>query len=327
MGDVLSQSEIDNLLKAISEGGGESIRADAPASKKEAKKYDFKMPSKFSKEQLRTLEIIFDNYARLVSSFLSAYLRTTIVISVADASQTNYGEFSNSLINPEILAILSPSPLKGSIILEISPGIGYAMIDRILGGPGFGLKKMRDFSEIEKVLLERVISQMILYLEEPWENVVVFRPRLEKIETNPQFAQIVSPAEIVALITLNIKIGATEGFMNFCLPNPTLEPVVEKLNTKYWFNTPAEENLELYQEKIEVQLEKAMIPVSAVIGYTNITVNDFINLQVGDIIPLDSYIGSDISIKVGNLLKFHGKPGLNRGKYAVQITQVVGEEQ
>jgi flagellar motor switch protein FliM len=169
---------------------------------------------------------------------------------------------------------------------------------------------------------------MLGYLIEPWENVIDFKPKLEKIETNPQFAQIVAPTEIIALITLSIKVGAMEGFMNFCLPNPTLEPIIERLNTKYWFNSnTGEVSDELSQEKIETQLEKTLVPVSAVIGKTSITVSDFINLQVGDIIPLDSYITSDIDILVGDLLKFHGKPGLSRGKNAIQITSLVEREE
>ncbi|MDR1639575.1 MAG: flagellar motor switch protein FliM [Clostridiales bacterium] len=319
IGDVLSQSEIDRLLKQLEEADSGAFNVTPPDPKTAAKRYDFKMPSKFSKEQLRTLEIIFDNYARLVSSFLSAYLRTTINLDVAAATQTNYREFSNSMFNPVILAFVNLNPLKGSIVLEISPAIGYAIIDRILGGPGFGLKKMRDFSEIEKVLLERVVSQMLLYLVEPWENVAQFKPRLEKIETNPQFAQVVPPTEIVALVTLTAKIGVVEGFMNFCLPNMTLSPVVERLNTKYWFESP-EDKEEAWQQKVEDRLENAMVPVSAVIGTARITVSDFISLQVGDIIPLDSHISQDMVVLIGDLRKFKGKPGLSKGRYAVRIT-------
>ena len=325
MGDILSQNEIDALLKSYSQG--DSSIAITQEHSKEAKKYDFKMPSKFNKEQLRTMEFIFDNYIRLVSSFLSGYLRTTIQMEVVDTSQTTFKEFTNSLISPDLLVVIQMRPLKGSIILEISPSIGYSIIDRILGGSGLGLKRLRDFSEIEKVLLERVINQMLIYYPEPWENVTSLNPKLDKLETNAQFVQFVSPSEIIALITISVKIGPTEGFINFCLPYLVLEPIVDKLYTKYWFNIPAEDNLEVYAEKMEIELEKTMAPVNAIIGNTYITVNDFINLQVGDIIPLDSYINSDIKVLVGDLHKFYARPGLNRGRYAIQITSLARREE
>ena len=325
MGDILSQNEIDALLNAFSQG--DSNIPIAEEHSKEAKKYDFKMPSKFNKEQLRTLEIIFDNYIRLVSSFLSGYLRTTIQMEVVDTSQTTFKEFTNSLISPDILGIIQLRPLKGSIILEISPTIGYSIIDRILGGSGLGLRRLRDFSEIEKVLLERVINHMLTYLPEPWENVTTLTPKLEKLETNAQFVQFVSPSEIIALITISAKFGPAEGFINFCLPNLVLEPIIDKLYTKYWFNIPADDNLEVYAGKMEKELEKTQVPVNAVIGNTYITVNDFINLQVGDIIPLDTYINSDIKVIVGDLHKFYAKPGLSRGRNAIQITSVVRKEE
>ena len=326
MGDILSQNEIDALLNALNKGDSDSIPI-TDTHNKEAKKYDFKMPSKFNKDQLRTIEIIFDNYIRLVSSFLSAYLRTTIQMEVVDTSQTAFKEFSNSLMSPDILGIVQLKPLKGSIILEISPSIGYSIIDRILGGSGLGLKRLRDFSEIEKVLLERVLNHMLTYLPEPWENVTELYPRLEKLETSPQFVQFISPSEIIALVTISVKIGPTEGFISFCLPNLVLEPVTDKLYTKYWFNIPTDDNSEAYAEKIEVELEKAQAPVKAVIGSTYITVSDFINLQIGDIITLDTYINSDINVLVGDLHKFYAKPGLSRGKNAIQITSLVRKEE
>jgi len=326
MGDILSQSEIDALLNALNEGDGDNIPVTEDQSKK-IKKYDFKMPSKFNKEQLRTMEIIFENYIRLVSSFLSAYLRTTIQMEIVDTSQTAFKEFSNSLMSPDILGIIQLKPLKGSIILEMSPAIGYSIIDRVLGGSGLGIKRLRDFSEIEKVLLERIINHMLSYLPEPWENVAEITPKLEKLETSPQFVQFVSPSEIIALVTISAKIGSTEGFINFCLPNLVLEPVMEKLYTKYWFNVPTDDNSEAYAEKIEVELEKTNARVNAVIGNTYITVNDFINLQIGDIIPLDTYINSDIKVLVGSLHKFYAKPGLSRGKNAIQITSLVRKEE
>jgi len=326
VGGILSQAEIDALLQQLSSGDSENVVVTPMASAKEARKYDFAHPAKFNREQLRTLENIFDNYARSVSSFLTGYLRTSSNLEVASSEQLMYRDFNVALTNPVILAMVELQPLKGTIIVEMSNNIGYAIIDRILGGPGFGLKKLRDFSEIEKILLDRVIQQMLSFLPEPWETVMPVRPRLEKIETNAQFAQIINPTEMVALVMLNIKIGSSEGTLSFCLPHLVLEPIMDKLYTKFWYMHQENDDKEIYREHLEVELEKARVPVSVVVGKTTVMVSDFINLQVGDIIQLDSFVDSDVSVMIGNLLKFHAKPGISRGRNAVQITSLIEKE-
>lgn len=328
MGDVLSQEEIDSLLNALSSGNEEEIKLASTEEVKEAVKYDFARPSKFNKEQLRTLEIIFDNYSRALTSFLTGYLRTNVEIEVINSEQITYKDFTNSLSNPTILSIVDFDPFKGSIILELSNNIGYAIIDRILGGPGYPINDTRDLSEIEKVLLERVFVQMLNYMPDSWENVSKVDPKLDQIETNVQFAQVLPPNEMTALITLDVKIGSVKGFFNFCIPHIVIEPITQKLNTTNWFGS--KKNLEgtsIFKEQLEDRLENTRIDVSAVIGRTTIMVNDFVNLQEGDIIPLDSYINSNLNVMVGNLLKFNAKPGISRGKNAIQITSLITREE
>ncbi|MDR2938910.1 MAG: flagellar motor switch protein FliM [Clostridiales bacterium] len=328
MSDILSQSEIDELLKAIDSGNTEHITIEDSSKGKEAKVYNFKRPSKFSKEHLRTLEIIFEGFSRMVSSFLSGYLRTNAVINVASAEQLTYSDFSASLVNPVILSIVRLNPLKGSIIVELSSNIGFSMIDRILGGPGVGVKKVREFSEIEVILLERIVTQMLNFLSEPWGNVAKLTPELNEIETNSQFAQIIAPNEMIALVTLNIKIGSSEGLLNFCIPHIVVEPIMKRLNTKFWFSkNNVEDDSAQYKEELSSSLEKAVVPVTAVIGRTSIAVSDFVHLQAGDIITLDSFVNSDFNVMVGNLLKFRAKPGISRGKNSMQITSFVGKEE
>ena len=328
MGDVLSQSEIDALLAQLTAGDDdEAVIPSAVTTSAEARIYDFAHPSKFSKEQLRTLENIFEAFSRSVSSFLTGYLRTAVHLEVASSEQLLYKDFNLALMNPVVLAMTEWAPLKGTVMMELSNNMGYTIIDRILGGPGFGLKNMRDFSEIEKILLERVISQIMSYLTEAWENVISIKPKLDRLETNSQFAQIMSPTDMVALVVLRIKIGSAEGHLNFCLPYLVLEPIMDKLKTSFWFSSHAAEDADSYKVKMEEKLEKALVPVSAVIGKTNIMVNEFVNLQKGDVFKLDSYVNSDLEIRIGDLLKFYAKPGTVRGKYAFQISTLIEREE
>ncbi|NLL69643.1 MAG: flagellar motor switch protein FliM [Epulopiscium sp.] len=327
MGEVLSQSEIDELLKALDTGELDVEEIQTTNQKQQLKNYDFTRPAKFAKEQLRTMEIIFENYARLLTTYLSGYLRTAVFIEVINAEAVTYSEFTNSLNNPVILGIVDFSPMKGSIIVELSSNIGYSIIDRVLGGPGVGIDKIREFSEIERILLERMMGQWLGLMREPWENVVDIYPRLEKIETNSQFAQIISPNEMIALLTLNIQLGEQEGLMNICIPHIVIEPYMERLNTKYWFTPIKQVEDKEYHRFLEAKLETARIPVRAVLGQTHVTVGEFLQLQKGDIIRLDSYIDSDLKVMIGNLFKFRGRPGVHKNKNAIQITDVIREEE
>jgi flagellar motor switch protein FliM len=326
LSDILSQSEIDNLLAALSSGDvdAEEMKAD---SSKPVKVYDFARPSKFSKEHLRTLEIIFEHYGRLLSTNLPVYLRKNIQVEVMNAEAVTYMEFSNALSNPVLLGIVNMEPLDGNIIVEMASQLGFTIVDRMLGGEGVPLEKLRDYSEIELLIIERVMTTCVELLREPWENVVDINPRLERIETNSQFAQIISPSEMIALVTINIKIGDVEGLMNICLPYITLEPVMDRLNTKFWYSNMKERTEMEYAEEIETTLTKVDVPVTAILGNSTISVADFSSLQVGDVVRLDSKVNQELTVYVGETEKFTALPGAVGDKYAVRITSVIREEQ
>lgn len=326
MSDILSQSEIDNLLQALSSGEVDAEEMKA-SSEKQVKNYDFTRPSKFSKEHLRTLEIIFEHYGRLLSTNLPVYLRKNIQVEVMNSEAVTYMEFSNALSNPVLLGIVNLDPLEGNIIVEMASQLGYTIVDRMLGGEGEPLDKVREFSEIELLIIERIMATCVQLLREPWENVVDIYPRLERIETNSQFAQIISPSEMIAIVTINIRIGEVEGLMNVCLPYLTLEPVMDKLNTKFWYSSMQERNEREYAGDIESLISKAIVPVTAILGNSRISVADFSTLQVGDIVRLGSIVNQELDVYVGDIKKFTALPGATGKNYAVRITSVIREEQ
>ncbi len=326
MGDVLSQSEIDNLLNALSKGelDVEDIKEN---EEKQVKEYDFARPSKFSKEHLRTLEIIFEHYGRLLTTNLPVYLRKSVQVEVMNSEAVTYSEFSNALSNPVLLGLVNFSPLQGNIIMEVASNLGYAIVDRMLGGRGDTLEKVRDFSEIELLIIERVLVVCVNLLREPWENVVEINPHLERIETNSQYAQIISPNEMIAIVTMNIKIGGVEGLMNICLPYITLEDVIDKINTRYWYANIQSHDETDYTQAIESIISRAEVPVKAVLGKSVISVGDFSSLMPGDIVRLDREVEDELDIYVGNIRKFTALPGSSGDKYAVRVTSVIREEQ
>lgn len=326
MGEVLSQSEIDALLNQLSSGELD-VEQMQGNEEKPVKNYDFSRPTKFSKEHLRTLEIIFEHYGRLVSTNLPMYLRKSVQVTVASSETVTFSEFTNALSNPVILGIVNFNPLNGVIIIDLATNLGYAMLDRMLGGSGVPLEKSRDFSDIELGIMEKILVMLTQLLREPWKNVIDISPVLSRMETNPQFAQIIAPTDMIAIVTLNVKIGDVEGFINICLPFFTLEDVMDKLNTKYWYASMQENHDENYEDYVEALIRKVDIPIKAVLGRSQISVADFINLQVGDCIRLETKIDDDMNIFVGNIRKFTALPGAEKDSYAVRITSVIREEE
>ncbi|MCA1754509.1 MAG: flagellar motor switch protein FliM [Spirochaeta sp.] len=322
MTEVLSQDEIDQLLTAISSGDVETEEVQQPTDQRKIKIYDFKRPDKFSKEQIRTVSIMHETFARLTTTSLSAQLRSLVQVHVASVDQLTYEEFIRSIPNPTTLAVINMDPLKGSAILEIDPAITFSIIDRLFGGQGEGAKVSRDLTDIEQSVMEGIIVRVLGNMREAWSQVIDLRPRLGQIETNPQFAQIVPPTEMVVLVTLETKVGEVEGMMNFCIPYLTIEPIISKLSAQYWYSSvrrgTTTENLNILRER----LATIDVRLVAEIGSLDLTVRDVLSLRAGDVIRLQNTRTTDpMTLTVGSQPKFLCKAGQIGKKLAVQITK------
>lgn len=326
MTEVLSQDEIDQLLTAISAGDVEAEEAPKPAEQRKIKIYDFKRPDKFSKEQIRTVSIMHETFARLTTTSLSAQLRSLVQVHVASVDQLTYEEFIRSIPNPTTLAVINMDPLKGSAILEIDPAITFSIIDRLFGGKGESAKVSRDLTDIEQSVMEGIIVRVLGNMREAWSQVIDLRPRLGQIETNPQFAQIVPPTEMVVLVTLETKVGDVEGMMNFCIPYLTIEPIISKLSAQYWYSSvrrgATTENLNILRER----LSTVEVTVVAEVGSMQLPVREVLALSTGDVIRLPNVKVTDpMVLKIGNQPKFLCKPGVVGKKIAVQIIKKLEE--
>lgn len=325
MADVLSQSEIDALLQALNSGSVDADELKQEEKKKKIKVYDFRRPNKFSKDQLHTLQVIYEGYARALATFLSAQLRAPVQVDILSVEQLTYEEFIRSIPNPTILNIFSVFPLEGSGIMEINPKLGFAFLDRLLGGPGYTLNKLRALTEIELTVMEKLCQRMLSYLQEPWGSIIEIEPMLERVESNPQFTQLVSPSEIMMIVSMESKMGDVMGMINICIPFLVLEPILDKLSVHYYYSSthrkPTPENMNI----IQARLENAQIPIRVLLGGTNLTVGDLLDLSAGDVVILDKKIQDDLSVVIGNTTKFMGKPGTHENKTAVQISQVIKE--
>ncbi len=325
MAEILSQSEIDDLLSAISTGDLD-VEEAKQEKEKEVKVYDFKRPAKFSKDQIRTLQMINENFARLLSTFLSAYLRSYVEVTVASVDQVTFDEFMRSLPSPTIMGIFSADPMEGSAVIESHPNIMYSIIDRVLGGPGETVEASRELTEIEETVVTKVYDRMLDNMKEAWKNVGDLKPRFERIETNPQFTQMISPNEMVAVTAFSVSIEEMEGIINICLPYIFLEPVITRLSARYWFSTGhVKKATEEETQALDQRLKATEVPLIAHLGTTNITVGELLNLREGDVISLDKSTDEEVEILVGERKKFKGAPGKINKKLGVQITELVRE--
>lgn len=325
MGDVLSQSEIDALLNALSDGQVDAEEMKITKTQKRIRVYDFKRPNKFSKDQIHSLQNIYESFCRGLTTYFSGHLHSIIECRVLSIEQITYDEFIRSLSSPTVLGLFSLDPLEGTVLMEVSPTLAFTVVDRLLGGVGQGSEKNRDLTEIERTIVEHRLTQIIDLTEEAWAEVYQLKPHFVSMETNPQFTQIVAPNEMIVLVTLEVKVGEALGMINICLPYLVLEPILDKLSTFFLFSTKAKVTSPEQVQAIRQKIEWAKVDMVTFLGQTEILVRDLLDLAPGDVIPLNQLVNEPLPVYVGEFMKFKSIPGLNGEHLAVQITEIVKE--
>ncbi|MCA0983320.1 flagellar motor switch protein FliM [Halobacillus yeomjeoni] len=320
--EVLSQNEIDSLLSALSTGemNAEELKKEEPESR--IRVYDFKRALRFSKDQIRSLSRIHENFSRLLTTYFSAHLRTYVDIEVASVDQLPYEEFIRSIPQMTILNIFSVEPLNGRILMEANPNIAYAMLDRVLGGKGNGTSKIDNLTEIETTIMTHLFERSLENYQEAWGSIVKVDPILEEFEINPQFLQMVSPNETVVVIALNTTIGETSGMINICIPHVVLEPIIPKLSVHYWMQKeqPKQRNDEEV-EAISKTIRGAAVDVSAILGEADISIEQLLGLKKDDVIQLNQPIDQPLTMKIDQEKKFYIQPGKTKNNVAVQVLE------
>ncbi len=319
MEDILSALELDELLKSLAE---QEVKQESQVFRTKVRVYDFKRPDKFSKDHIRTLQLLHENFARLLTTAFSASFRTMVQATVVSVQQETYQEFEASLSSPTTIGIISLAPLEGKAILELSQDIAFPMVDRLFGGPGNQLEYSRALTDIEQTVIKSVYKTILRNLAEAWKNVVSFQPKLDGMETNPVFAQIIAPSEMVVHITVNIKLGEHNGDLNLCLPYILLEPVLSKLSAKQWFAREQKKQSNEEKYSLEKRVKDVALPVSVELGKATLTIEEFIQLEQDDVLQLEKKITDLLDIYVGGLSKFRGSPGRKGKRLALRIVEV-----
>lgn len=356
MSEILSQEEIEALLNSLGgddassaapkadAGGAPTAGGAAPAAGmgggggtatlggfKPAKAratvayevYDFRRPDKFSKDQLRTLQMLHETFARLAGSNLSAYLRAPISIDLISLEQVPYEEYLRS-ISASVFTIISLPPLTGQAVLEIEFNAVFSIIDRLLGGPGKPIQR-NVLTDIERPLIRNTLERMFSALKTAWEGIVIVNPGIEGMETSAQFVQIAPPNDIVVTILFEVKIGNQRSAMSLCIPYLVLKPITAKLSAQKWFASGSRKQSAVNRRILSHQVGLTKVPCSIRLGAAKITMNDFIHLQEGDVIRLTQKTNHDLTMLVNKVPKFEGKPALQGKKIVFTVTKPIEE--
>ncbi|MBB6624461.1 flagellar motor switch protein FliM [Clostridium gasigenes] len=327
MAEVLSQSEIDALLSALSTGdveGKEMIVKDEDVHK--VKKYDFRSPQKFSKDHIRTLEMVHDNFARIISNYLSGQLRKNVKVDIQSVEQITYEEFIHSIPNPTIITLFKMAPLQGNILLEINPEFSFQILDILLGGTGNRISVNKEFSDIDKNIMREVTTDLIKNLVLAWEEVLEVEPVFEELITNPTANQTLAPNEAVALLNFSVEIGKKTTYMNLCIPYLSVEKVLDKLIVQYWFRNEVTDELEESTEKIKGLLKTVDVSMRAELGDIEITIDEFLKLVNGDVLRLGTKCNEPIKVFVEDEECFLAKPGIVGKNIGIELLDIIDKD-
>jgi flagellar motor switch protein FliM len=345
--EILSQEEIEALLASLSSDGtetaspttnrtshnsGSQAKPSSPSGPLRREQrgpiayeiYDFRRPDKFAKDQLRTLQMLHETFARLYASSLSAYLRVPVHVDLVSVEQVPYEEYIRSL-SSSIINVFSMAPLAGQAILEVELNVILCMIDRLLGGPGSVVKSSSVLTDIEKALTDSIINRALKDFRTAWEGIAQFNPKRETMETQAQFVQIVPPNDVVVSILFEVKVGELRGAMSICIPYLLLKPITGKLSAQRWFSSSLRKNVGRHAPVLAQRIAKTHLTCAVRLGSTQMTVQQLLDLKEGDIVTLNRKQNEEVEVLIGDKVKFRAQPGVRGKKLAIHITRVEPE--
>ena len=328
MAKILSQDEIDALLTTVSTGDNDAEEERFDDDKlRPVITYDFKHPNRVSKDQIRTLENMHDNFAGHYGSTLSAVLRTIVDVDLVSVDQITYSEFIMSLVTPSCTYTFAAPPMEGGCLVDFNPTLTFSLIDRMFGGNGKILETERELTGIERTVVGRLVGKLYADLERVWENILKIQIEQKSFETNPQFIQIVPPGETVVVVSFQIKLFQSTGLLTICYPYVSLEPIITKLSAQNWIDATKRRVHEVDRETNYRNVSRVDVDIWAELAKTNLKVKDFLRLQAGDIVSADTRISTPVNVFVNKRKKFLARPGLSGKKKAIQITERCDLEQ
>ena len=329
MPEQLSQSQIDALLKKMASGG-----EDVQEEKQKIKEYDFKSPKKFTKEQLKAMDGLYETFSRMLASFFSGLLRTVCEITVVQIEEQRYYEYNNALPDTALVGLVEMRPenkrYEGStFILDMSTSVGFYLVDRVLGGPGSGFNLSRDYTDIEIAILTNIIDKITQRLQETWQNNLPISANLAEIQTNARLLQVFAPEDVVLIVILNVKLGQVEGNLNICMPAEFLESVMHTFSLRY--ARPAKhQDRDKEEQKKRIILENVCesdMEIRVIFDQFQLELQEIMQLQPDDVIPLAKRVDSDVLVTVDKIPWFTAKLGQTKKKKAMRLNDILSGDE
>lgn len=327
MPETLSQNQIDELLKRMRSG---AVQEKEPEHKSKEKKYDFSSPKKFTKDQLKSLNNLYENFARVLSSYFTSILRSVCEISISQIEEQRYHEFNNALPDHTLVGMIAFQPdsrtySETTLMLELPTPFGFLVIDRLMGGSAENFSPDRAYTDIETALLGLILENVTRYMQEAWSSYFPLKTSLRSVETNGRFLQAFSPQDIVVIVSIEIKEERFSGTANVCMPAENLEEIINSFSVKY--SHPAKqqdpEKEKLKQELVLDSLKQSDLEITAFLDTCGMSLSEIAQLQVNDVISLNRRIDDDISVSVEGVPWYTARIGEAGMKKALKLVTPV----
>jgi len=329
MPEVLSQSEIDSLLAGIGKEPAPGVKAAQVEVKeeREVQGFDFRRPNRVSKNQLRIFQAVHETFAELFSFYLASRLQTQVAISVSSVDQLFYSEYQLSIGSPTCLYVFTMEGSEGRGVLELSPTLVFAIVERLLGGGAAEpARKLRAVTEIEKSLVKGTVEKALQDLQNAWKSISSLRFKMNRYESEADFLQIAPASEIVLVVSFDVQIAGTSYLMNLCFPTFSLEDLIQRLNVQHVVGAASAANKPISESSVR-GISTTRLPVSVLLGKASISLRDLVDLHLGDVIILDSKKDGPLPVNVASRVKFFAKAGSHDGHKAVKIVRIASEEE
>lgn len=340
---MLAQQEIDALLSGAidfdqKDGGtnvnlaervnqsGEQPKADGQREKK-VQPYNFWSPARFSKEQIRAVELVHEDLSERLTTSLPTFLRTNVRPRLVHIEQGRFHDFIKDFPQNTLFHLISLAPLPGHMVLTMSLNVSYLILEQRLGGKIEGRFAERALTQIDQSLLRGLVEHMLGDMKGAWSKVVSLEPTLEDSTVNQHWVQMMMGNERVLLLTIEINIQGVTGTISIFIPFNTLKPIMDVLNPHIWIAGRKEHQQDPAARQAAIQATmKAAVPVTVILGTVDLPLKDLMNLSVGDVIGLDTKIDSSLIVQVANKKQFRGRVGKSRKRLGIQITGVYREQ-
>jgi flagellar motor switch protein FliM len=341
---MLSQAEIDALLNGSIElnqqDGGEGINLaelmDQPAAgakpasggegERKIQAYNFWSPDRFSKEQMRAVELIHEDLTERLTTSLPTFLRTNLRPRLVHTEQGRFHDFIKDFPPNTLFHMITLAPLPSQLIFTLSPNVSYMILEQRLGGKIEGKSHERSLTEIDQSLLRGLVEHMLGDIKAAWSKVVTIEPTLEDSTTNQHWVQMMLGNERVMLLTFELAIQGSNGTMSIFIPFNTLKPIANVLNPHIWIAGRKEQQQDPEARQMVMDnINRVIMPIVVMLGKTELPLGQVVNLQPGDVIELDTPVQQEVTVQVAGKKQFLGKIGKSGKHLAIQVAGVVRE--